>query len=216
VTDVPSGSSIGNPPQILVESLDASAHVISSEYSWDPRWMFITAPQPDDNGQFGEVLEILPEALGSFSVPFSQEIESVRISDVSDVVAVQDIITVNVQTVVAQFCVDNPGDSYNCLDETDTDSDGVPDFIDNCTEVANMMQTDIDFDGYGNACDGDFNNDNFVNSLDLGIFKQMFMFSGNVPADFNDDFIVNSLDLGMFKQMFFKPPGPSANVPPAP
>ena len=92
----------------------------------------------------------------------------------------------------------------------DTDSDGVMDYADNCTVHANATQLDTDADGYGNICDADFNNDNFVNSLDLGLFKQMYFSTGNVEADLNGDGIVNSLDLGLFKARFFQVPGPSA------
>jgi hypothetical protein len=91
----------------------------------------------------------------------------------------------------------------------DTDNDGVMDYADNCTEHANASQLDTDADGYGNICDADFNNDNLVNSLDLGLFKQMFFSSGDVEADLNGDSIVNSLDLGLFKSRFFQAPGPS-------
>ena len=35
----------------------------------------------------------------------------------------------------------------------DTDGDGVPDHLDNCTLVANTAQTDSDGDGVGDACD---------------------------------------------------------------
>ena len=53
---------------------------------------------------------------------------------------------------------------------TDSDGDGVPDVIDNCSEVANAgaLGCDDDIDGYGNACDGDFNNDLVSDGLDFG------------------------------------------------
>ena len=38
----------------------------------------------------------------------------------------------------------------------DTDGDGIPDEIDNCPEVANPDQSDVDFDGVGDYCDPDF------------------------------------------------------------
>lgn len=91
----------------------------------------------------------------------------------------------------------------------DTDSDGVMDYADNCTIHANASQLDTDADGYGNICDADFNNDNIVNSLDIGLFKQMFFSTGNVEADLNGDGIVNVLDHGLFKERFFQVPGPS-------
>ncbi|MDH5570790.1 MAG: thrombospondin type 3 repeat-containing protein [Gammaproteobacteria bacterium] len=94
----------------------------------------------------------------------------------------------------------------------DSDNDGVVDYADNCTTVANPDQQDTDADNYGNACDADFNNDNLVNSLDLGLFKQMFFSTGDVEADMNGDQIVNSLDLGLFKASFFQSPGPSATA----
>ncbi len=91
----------------------------------------------------------------------------------------------------------------------DTDGDGFTDIIyDNCTLIAND-QLDTDADGYGNICDADFNNDNIVNVLDLGLFKTAFFSTGNVQEDLNGDQIVNSLDIGLFKGLFFTTPGPS-------
>jgi hypothetical protein len=101
-------------------------------------------------------------------------------------------------------------------DNLDTDKDGVEDYRDNCTTVPNPGQVDSDGDGYGNACDGDLNNDGKTNSLDLGLFKKVFGAAGGdtpdlkAAADFNGDGKVNSLDLGRFKQLFGKAPGPSA------
>jgi len=96
--------------------------------------------------------------------------------------------------------------------QQDTDNDGVLDYNDNCTDVANADQQDTDGDNYGNACDGDFNNDGSVSSIDLGLFKQMFFATGDVEADMNGDQIVNSLDLGLFKGVFFGTPGPSGTA----
>ncbi|MFT3858450.1 MAG: C25 family cysteine peptidase [Aquabacterium sp.] len=93
--------------------------------------------------------------------------------------------------------------------ETDSDGDGVPDSRDNCVLVPNKSQLDTDGDGYGNACDGDLNNDGFVNSLDLAAMRGQFGKRG-VPGDFNGDGIVNSIDVSLFAKLFGKAPGPSA------
>jgi hypothetical protein len=91
----------------------------------------------------------------------------------------------------------------------DPDADGWIEVADNCTAVANNSQQDTDGDDYGNACDGDFDSNNLVNSLDIGLFKNMFLATGDQAADHNGDGIVNSLDIGLFKAMFMQPPGPS-------
>lgn len=90
----------------------------------------------------------------------------------------------------------------------DFDGDGYIDTADNCT-LAGNDQLDTDGDNYGNACDGDLNNDNWVNSLDLGLFKAEFSATGVLDSDMNGDNIVNSLDLGLFRNSFFTQPGPS-------
>jgi len=48
----------------------------------------------------------------------------------------------------------------------------VPDASDNCTLVANPGQCGSDSDGYGNHCDGDLNNNGFVNSQNFILFRQ--------------------------------------------
>ena len=94
----------------------------------------------------------------------------------------------------------------------DSDGDGAVDEVDNCTFVPNGQQTDTDADGYGNACDADFNNDLMVNGLDVGPFISQFGTAGP-DADFNGDGLVNGLDIGPFVDMYGQPPGPSGQAP---
>jgi hypothetical protein len=47
----------------------------------------------------------------------------------------------------------------------DSDSDGIPDLRDNCVQLANPDQVDIDGNGRGDACD-DFDKDGLMNSVD--------------------------------------------------
>lgn len=97
---------------------------------------------------------------------------------------------------------------YQLGADTDSDNDGVDDISDNCVLVPNAAQTDTDGDGFGNACDPDFNGDCIVNTIDLGIMKTVF-FTANADVDLNDDGVVNAIDLGILKTSFFEPPGPS-------
>jgi DNA/RNA endonuclease G (NUC1) len=49
----------------------------------------------------------------------------------------------------------------------DTDSDGVPDSVDNCPFTANADQADFDGDGQGDACDSDDDGDGVADGADL-------------------------------------------------
>lgn len=96
-------------------------------------------------------------------------------------------------------------DAYN----PDDDGDGISDGSDNCILVSNAGQADTDSDGYGNACDPDFDNNGIVNAADLAYFKTRF-FTDDPDADLNGNGTVNAADLAILKTMFFKAPGPAA------
>ncbi len=94
----------------------------------------------------------------------------------------------------------------------DFDTDGITDDLDDCILEPDAAQIDTDEDGFGNACDGDFNNDCIVNFADLAEFKMNFM--GTDPEfDLTGEGLINFGDLAKLKKLFLKPPGPSANEP---
>ncbi|MFK8031034.1 MAG: thrombospondin type 3 repeat-containing protein [Gammaproteobacteria bacterium] len=88
----------------------------------------------------------------------------------------------------------------------DADNDSVADTVDNCVTTANPDQTDTDQDGYGNACDADFDNSCVVNFLDLVLFSNAFQ-STDPLYDLNADGAVNFLDFVVVRDQFLQPPG---------
>lgn len=68
-------------------------------------------------------------------------------------------------TMAASWSVgDPPGGT-----PADSDGDRIPDFADNCVEVANPDQADRDRDGFGDACDPDLDQNGMVDDRDLGL-----------------------------------------------
>lgn len=94
----------------------------------------------------------------------------------------------------------------------DIDGDGIPDAADNCTLAPNPDQFDGDGDGYGNRCDGDFNNNGETNSQDYVIFRAHLATSDAV-ADLNHNGFVNAQDYVIFRSLLGSPPGPSGLKP---
>ena len=103
----------------------------------------------------------------------------------------------------------------------DTDVDGVPDAIDNCTLVANANQLDTNGDGYGNICDADLNNSGTVTTADFGLLRSVLgqawsrVSNGPPPnttvsaADMNGSGTVTTADFGLLRARLGTAPGPS-------
>lgn len=106
--------------------------------------------------------------------------------------------------------------SANAGSVADGDSDLVPDSFDNCSAVANgpneapNNQVDTDVDGYGNRCDGDFDNDG--GNVDLDDFNLFLGDFGNPASsqfDMDADGDTDLDDFNIFLSVFGGPPGPS-------
>lgn len=95
---------------------------------------------------------------------------------------------------------------------TDSDADTVKDGLDNCVLRANTNQRNTNADPYGNACDADLNENEFVNSADVALFKSFFG-TNTANADFDGNGFVNAADLAIFKTLFGRAPGPSGLAP---
>ena len=96
----------------------------------------------------------------------------------------------------------------------DADGDGVPDAADNCIDVANADQRDSARDGYGNACDADFDQNGAVGISDFNRLREQFgrteadpAFDPDVDADGNG--AVGIADFNALRAAFGGPPGPS-------
>jgi hypothetical protein len=96
----------------------------------------------------------------------------------------------------------------------DSDDDGLPDPEDKCRDLANPTQVDADADGYGNLCDGDFNNDGRVGGPDFVQVGSRFGVhigdaSYDAAVDMNADGVIGGPDLALWAPFFGDPPGPS-------
>lgn len=96
----------------------------------------------------------------------------------------------------------------------DLDEDDVDDPDDNCLIAENADQRDSDGDGYGTACDADYNADGYVDAADFEIFRSGFGGEDGDPdfldaADHNGDGGVGIADYTAHQQLSGAAPGPS-------
>ena len=88
--------------------------------------------------------------------------------------------------------------------------------MDNCSMLPNdgPLRYDTDLDGYGNACDGDFDQSLVVNAVDFGsLFLPDFAtgIDSGVGTDMDCSGVVNAVDFGTYFLPQFTGgfPGPS-------
>jgi len=100
---------------------------------------------------------------------------------------------------------------------SDADEDGICDPDDNCTSASNADQRDSDEDGFGNACDADYDGDGIVGTLDFTKFRRAFGSTAgsrdwDPQLDANGDGAIGTFEFALFRRAFGTPPGPSGLV----
>jgi hypothetical protein len=100
----------------------------------------------------------------------------------------------------------------------DSDDDGVEDPDDNCALHPNATQKDLDEDGCGDVCDGDFNQNGVADALDFSFFKSTYGTMQGQPeynplADLDCNGAVGAVDFSIFKSGYGAPTGPSGLPP---
>jgi hypothetical protein len=96
--------------------------------------------------------------------------------------------------------------------EPDRDGDGLLDVADDCPLYPNADQRDVDGDGYGNACDPDFNNDGLVGAADLARLGQVFgsaVGDGRYDpvVDMDGNGVIGTYELSVLSGALGDPPG---------
>ncbi len=96
----------------------------------------------------------------------------------------------------------------------DPDADGVCAERDNCLSAANSSQADFDLDGFGDACDADYDQTGVVGASDFSLLRGKLGQRAGDPGfdprfDSDGDGVVGSSDLSLLRSQMAGPPGPS-------
>ena len=128
-------------------------------------------------------------------------------------------LRVNVRFFMGTLLLAGAGAVYPSIAATppDADGDGVPDYSDNCINLANASQLDADGDGFGNLCDADLDNNGSTNSADHVILSSVLSENAKssaraAAADLDGNGRVTTADWIRLRAYLGTPPGPSGLV----
>jgi len=172
VSDWPAPARVGQPPHISVEVFDDVGGLLEQFNSWHPLWI----EDFGDDDQRGTTFETSGE--GRFIFPFYPDVGTVEISDIE---LGQELIQIDAQEIVVDYCRENAGDP-TCTDvvvpsptpapcPADVNGDGkltIRDLI----EVARALWSHPDSPRWNPAAD--LNGDDFVSFRDFWIVLRSF------------------------------------------
>lgn len=153
VANVRAPGATANPPLLKLELVDQNNNIILTQNAWHPLW----ERNWDDSGN--ESGDVAASGSGTFYVPLSGNLKSVRISDIP---LGAELVSVDVSTAVESYCAAHATSSICIVDhcpfdpdkavpgicgcgvaETDSDNDGIFDCNDTCPlDAANDKDTD--------------------------------------------------------------------------
>lgn len=176
------------PDGLKLSAFNADGALINEFQIHDPRYVHFDYPHD------GETMD---EADFTVVFPFQDDIKTIAVEDVTTATPLGSL---DLAPAVNSFCFDHLDDPDCIAYDTDVDSDGVMDTIDNCLLVSNKDQLDTNQDGIGDACtcEGDIDLDGTVNGGDLSIMAMNF---GRIcgqppcPGDLRSDLDVDGVDL---------------------
>jgi hypothetical protein len=126
---------------------------------------------------------------------------------------------------VIELAASDFGTDFSLDPAPDGDGDGVPDAADNCLEVPNPAQADANHEGFGDACDADYDDDGFVDGQDFSVLRTAYLTQPgsagwNAEVDHDGDGTITGVDFSVFRSRYLGAPGPSglacAGVAPCP
>jgi hypothetical protein len=96
----------------------------------------------------------------------------------------------------------------------DADDDSIDDAHDDCLGLSNPDQIDTDHDGFGNACDADYDGNGVVGAGDFLRLRQAYGSTLGSPSydaalDADGDGAIGSQEFVLLRSTFGQPPGPS-------
>ena len=148
--------SAGSTTIIQGQNIVLSSTATSSTFLWS-------------DGSTASNLQVQPSSTTTYSLAITkngitcQKSITINVLPDSDFDGVPDGLDICPNTVTGESV-----DSNGCSEcQKDLDGDGIVNCIDNCLSTPNTDQLDTDFDGIGDLCDNDDDNDSFDDSIDI-------------------------------------------------
>ena len=108
-----------DPPLLQVDAYDEYDKLAGSYNAWHPLWQYYE----DTNGE--EAIDIQDQGSGQMILPFQPELDKLTITDVA---AGQQILQIDLDPAIIEFCTENPSHPY-CVSDLSLTKTSTPDAV---------------------------------------------------------------------------------------